>query len=427
MGSPVVRCYHLDRYKKASKKAVLGENALAEALRDREEAQRAAIATNDEDLKSLNQFVAQVENMKGTLEKNLATDTPEYSSLLSLGNKGKSLFQFLDTNPDDKNFAAQRWGQTVGYADIKTLEDAFAKLRKEAAEAKIPVQEIRTEVEKLTKMTRNRTRIANLSSELNDYLEKFPKVAGSSLTDEVRKLQKALSDPDAWKNAGELGLKMAELRKHAKELGLESENLYDKFKKLFGQHLGTAIVMGALHKMQEAARVIYQNVVNIDTAMTELRKVSNLAGESLSAYMDRAAESAQNLGVAISDYINSTADWKRLGYSDEDAETLATYSTLLRNVGDGIDDVNTASSYLISTLQGFGLAAKDAEDIVNKIDAVANTQPVTAGDLGEIIVRSASAMKSANNTLEETIALGTAANAVIQDADSVGKVYADVA
>lgn len=416
---------YFDRYEKAAYKAVLGENALAEALRKREEVQRAAIARNDEDLKSLNQFIAQVENMQGTLEKNLATDTPNYSSLLSLGNKGKSLFQFLDDNPIDKNLAAQLWGQNAGYDDIKTLEDAFARLRKEAAEAKIPVQEIRTEVEKLTKITRNKTRVTNLSSELNDYLEKFPKV-GSSLADEVRELQKALSDPDAWKNAGELGLKMAELQKHAKELGLESENLYDKFKKLFGQHLGTAIVMGALHKMQEATRVIYQNVVNIDTAMAELRKVTNLTSDGYKDFMNTAVEQATKLGVGIDEYINSTADWTRLGYDSKEAENLATYSNLLRNVGDGIDDVNTASSYLISTLQGFKLDSSEVEHVVDVINSVANTQPITAEGIGEVLSRSSAAMSAAGNTLEETIALGVAANAVVQDADSVGKVYADV-
>lgn len=93
---------------------------------------------------------------------------------------------------------------------------------------------------------------------------------------------------------------------------------------------------------------------------------------------------------------------------------------MLKNVGDNIDDVNTSSSYLISTLKGFGLLASDAEDVVNKIDAVANTQPVTAKDLGEILTRSSAAMSAANNTLEETLALGAAANSVLQDADSVG-------
>lgn len=271
----------------------------------------------------------------------------------------------------------------------------------------------------MNKTAKGKTEVANLKSQLMDYLEKFPKVS-STMGDSVRELQVALADPNAYQNIGKLKQQMAELRAQAKALGLESESLFDKFEKLFGQHLSTMITMAALHKMQDALRIVYQNVVEIDTAVTELRKVSEYAGKSLEEYMGRASEQAQKLGVSISDYINSTADWKRLGYSDEDAENMATYSTLLKNVGDGIDDVNTSSSYLISTLQGFGLLADQAEDVVNKIDAVANTQPVTAKDLGEILTRSSAAMSAANNTLEETIALGTAANAVIQDADTVG-------
>lgn len=271
----------------------------------------------------------------------------------------------------------------------------------------------------MNKTAKGKTEVANLKSQLMDYLEKFPKVS-SAMGDSVRELQAALADPNAYQNIGKLKQQMAELRAQAKALGLESESLFDKFEKLFGQHLSTMITMAALHKMQDALRIVYQNVVEIDTAVTELRKVSEYAGKSLEEYMGRASEQAQKLGVSISDYVNSTADWKRLGYSDEDAENMATYSTLLKNVGDGIDDVNTSSSYLISTMQGFGLLADQAEDVVNKIDAVANTQPVTAKDLGEILTRSSAAMSAANNTLEETIALGTAANAVIQDADTVG-------
>jgi hypothetical protein len=271
------------------------------------------------------------------------------------------------------------------------------------------------------------TRISNLKSELHDYLEKYPKIMQSELAGDVEKLQSDLDSSTAWMRDNELGKDLAKIKQRAKDLGLEAQNLLDKFEKLFGQHLSTMITMAALHKMQDALRIVYQNVVEIDTAVTELRKVSEYAGKSLEEYMGRASEQAQKLGVSISDYINSTADWKRLGYSDEDAENMATYSTLLKNVGDGIDDVNISSSYLISTLQGFGLLADQAEDVVNKIDAVANTQPVTAKDLGEILTRSSAAMSAANNTLEETIALGTAANAVIQDADTVGKVYADAA
>ncbi len=395
------------------------EKAVEFEVNNRIQAEQEAIRVQDEDRLSLLAYIKTIEKYKDTLEKDNKTDSNAYGKSVGMSNAGWDLLNELNKNPDNKDQVAYLWGQKYNIQGVTDLESAFKALAVEAAKAGIEVQDLRTETEKIRATTQAKTNIANLKSQLMDYLEKFPKVE-KSLAEPVQKLKEALADPNAYKDAGRLKQAMAELRAQAKSLGLESENLIDKFQKLFGQHLSTMITMAALHKMQDALRIVYQNVVEIDAAVTELRKVSEYAGKSLEEYMGRAAEQAQKLGVSISDYINSTADWKRLGYSDEDAENLATYSTLLRNVGDGIDDVNTSSSYLISTLQGFGLLADQAEDVVNKIDAVANTQPVTANDLGEILTRSSAAMSAANNTLEETIALGTAANAVIQDADTVG-------
>lgn len=402
------------------------EKAVEFEVNNRIQAEQEAIRVQDEDRLSLLAYIKTIEKYKDTLEKDNKTDSDVYGKSVSMSNAGWDLLNELNKSPDNKDQVAYLWGQKYNLQGVTDLESAFKALAVEAAKAGIEVQDLRTETEKLRAITQAKTNVANIKSQLMDYLEKFPKVE-KTLAEPVQKLKAALADPNAYKDAGRLKQAMAELRAQAKSLGLESENLIDKFQKLFGQHLSTMITMAALHKMQDALRIVYQNVVEIDTAVTELRKVSEYAGKSLEEYMGRAAEQAQKLGVSVSDYINSTADWKRLGYSDEDAENLATYSTLLRNVGDGIDDVNTSSSYLISTLQGFGLLADQAEDVVNKIDAVANTQPVTANDLGEILTRSSAAMSAANNTLEETIALGTAANAVIQDADTVGKVYADAA
>lgn len=395
------------------------EKAVEFEVNNRIQAEQEAIRVQDEDRISLLNYIKTVEKYKDRLEQDNHTDDGVYGDSVKMANAGWDLLNELNKNPDNKDQVAYLWGQKYNIQGVTDLKSAFKALAVEAAKAGIEVQDLRTETEKLRSVTQAKTNIANLKSQLIDYLEKFPKVE-KTLAEPVQKLKAALADPNAYKNAGQLKQALAELRAQAKSLGLESENLIDKFEKLFGQHLSTMITMAALHKMQDALRIVYQNVVEIDTAVTELRKVSEYAGKSLEEYMGRAAEQAQKLGVSISDYVNSTADWKRLGYSDEDAENLATYSTLLKNVGDNIDDVNTSSSYLISTLQGFGLLADQAEDVVNKIDAVANTQPVTANDLGEILTRSSAAMSAANNTLEETIALGTAANAVIQDADTVG-------
>jgi TP901 family phage tail tape measure protein len=390
-----------------------------------EEAEKQAAkreSTKAANLTSVGNAISQNRATMKDVQKNYGTDYSFYGKLQEKDSKLKTLLDKVNESSDPVS-AAKEWAKNnldISPDKINSVTDAINQLNIAYREATQEAKDFNKEASRERSINKASMEVANLKATIHDYIAEHKKLEGTDVGKSLYELLEALNQSDAPEKIGELKKKYAELRAESKKLGLESKNLLDMFEKLFGQHLSTMITMAALHQIQNGLRVVYQNVVEIDTAITELRKVSEYTGKSLEEYMGRAAEQAQKLGVSISDYVNSTADWKRLGYSDEDAENLATYSTLLRNVGDGIDDVNTSSSYLISTLQGFGLLADQAEDVVNKIDAVANTQPVTANDLGEILTRSSAAMSAANNTLEETIALGTAANAVIQDADTVG-------
>lgn len=390
-----------------------------------EEAEKQAAkreSTKAANLTSVGNAISQNRATMKDVQKNYGTNYSFYGKLQEKDSKLKTLLDKVNESSDPVS-AAKEWAKNnldISPDSINSVTDAINRLNSAYREATQEAKDFNKEASRERSINKASMEVANLKATIHDYIAEHKKLEGTDVGKSLYELLEALNQSDAPEKIGELKKKYAELRAESKKLGLESKNLLDVFEKLLGQHLSTMITMAALHKMQNALRIVYQNVVEIDTAVTELRKVSEYTGKSLEEYMGRAAEQAQKLGVSISDYVNSTADWKRLGYSDEDAENLATYSTLLKNVGDNIDDVNTASSYLISTLQGFRLLADQAEDVVNKIDAVANTQPVTAKDLGEILTRSSAAMSAANNTLEETIALGTAANAVIQDADTVG-------
>lgn len=110
----------------------------------------------------------------------------------------------------------------------------------------------------------------------------------------------------------------------------------------------------------------------------------------------------------------------RLGYSVPEAEGLADAAIKYQNVGDDVDSIEDSTSTLISTMQGFGIEAENVNSIIDKFNETANRFPSSAGDVGEMIKRSASSMAAANNDLDETIALGITANSVVQDADVVG-------
>ena len=163
-------------------------------------------------------------------------------------------------------------------------------------------------------------------------------------------------------------------------------------------------------------------VIQLDTATTELRKVSDATDQRLVTNFKNSAKTAKQLGSTISDVISATADWSRMGYDIDQAEELARVSTLYKNVGDGID-IETANNSLISTLQGFQLDASQAESIIDKFNEVANNYAIDSAGIGEALQRSAASFNAANTDLSKSIALITATNEVVQDPDSVGTLW----
>ena len=218
----------------------------------------------------------------------------------------------------------------------------------------------------------------------------------------------------------DLSARLSNLEVEASRCGATTETLGQKLSRLFKEHFQTAIAMAGVAMVKQGLREVYNNVLELDTAVTELKKVSKMTGDEMNEYLDRTAINARELGANISDLVNSTADWKRLGYTDKDSEELARVSALMANVGDQIDNATTASSYLISAMQGFGLVADNAERLLDCMNQIANTEPVSMNDLGIIMQKSSAAMSAAGNTYQETLSLAAAVNGVLQDADTSG-------
>lgn len=176
----------------------------------------------------------------------------------------------------------------------------------------------------------------------------------------------------------------------------------------------------AIMAAYSTARKMITAVVELDTAMTELKKVTNETDEVYKEFLDNASVRARNLGAALSDTVTATADFARLGYNLREAEELADAAIVYKNVGDGIEDISEASESIISTMQAFGIAAEDSMSVVDKFNETGNNYAISSKGVGDALLRSAAAMNAANNSLDETIALATAANTIVQDPEKVG-------
>lgn len=202
--------------------------------------------------------------------------------------------------------------------------------------------------------------------------------------------------------------------------GKAGKTLGDWMKAAYEKFGGWMFITRSLMAAIRMVRKMVSAVVDIDKAMTELRKVTDETDGTYIRFLDKAVSRAKTLGATVADTVNASADFARLGYSMEDASTLADAALVYKNVGDGIENINEASESVISTMRAFHIEAKDSMGIVDKFNEVGNNFAISSKGVGDALMRSASALASANNTLDESIALVTAANSVVQDADKVG-------
>lgn len=161
-------------------------------------------------------------------------------------------------------------------------------------------------------------------------------------------------------------------------------------------------------------------VKEVDAAMTELRKVTDLTSKEYIDFEKTAANTARKTGALLSDTINATADFARLGFDIGDAHSLAEAALVYKNVGDGISTIDVATESLISTIKAFGIEANDAMFIVDKFNEVGNNFAISSSGIGEALSRSASALSAAGNDIDESIGLITAMNSVVQNPEAVG-------
>ena len=182
--------------------------------------------------------------------------------------------------------------------------------------------------------------------------------------------------------------------------------------------------MGAMYlSFHDIIRYLRQGVEyvrEIDAAMTELRKVTDETEATYAKFLKTASATASSIGSTLSDFTNVTSDFARLGYSIAESTELAKTALIYENVGDGFSSVEEASQRIISTMKAFGVEAENTMGIVDRFNEVGNNFAIDSKGIGDALQRSASALVEGGNSIDEAIALVTAANSVIQNPEQVG-------
>ena len=200
----------------------------------------------------------------------------------------------------------------------------------------------------------------------------------------------------------------------------------NSFSTLTSYFSAASVIMGSIQLAKQA----FKNVLDIDTQMTELKRVTDLSAMQYTNIYDKLSTSAQKYGVQLTDLISATADWSRAGFDADTASGLAEITSVYQHIADL--DYDTSSENLLTAYKGFqseltavygssqqGVldAVSHIADVYNEID---NNYATTAADIGEAVKRSASALSVAGNSLEETAGMVTGITEVTQDPEKAG-------
>lgn len=305
---------------------------------------------------------------------------------------------------------------------LTATAEEFERLRNEILETLTSITKVSRAAKDLPASV---TSVSNLTKRISDYirlnpkvLREFPQLSGylQTLNEKATELTKG--------DVAKISALFTDITTKARTMGIEGRSALDFLREGFKKFGGWSIITKSLGAALMLVRRMITNVIELDSAMTELKKVTNETDAAYDNFLKGAASTAKQVGATLTDTVSATADFARLGYSVDEAAELAEAALVYKNVGDGMADINEASESLISTMQAFGVEAKDAMLVIDKFNDVSNNFAISSSGIGQALQRSAAAMQAANNTLDQTIALITTANTIVQNPESVGKVIA---
>lgn len=227
-----------------------------------------------------------------------------------------------------------------------------------------------------------------------------------------------LTVSDLKVNVDKINRSFRTMSSEAQAAGVNGLSFFDKIKEdalKFTSWMSLTTVISGISR--EAVK-FYNNVVDIDTAMTDLRKVTDNTNQQYAEFFDNIGQKAKDLKIDLSDLISQTAEWGKRGYSLDEAETLATNSGIYSVVGE-VDNA-TAVQDLTTVMKSYNMTVDESINIVDKFNAISNKYAVSASDIGDMLSRSVSSLSVAGNTLDQAIAMGTAITEITGDAAEAG-------
>lgn len=310
-----------------------------------------------------------------------------------------------------QNLATKLQGN-ITPAGLETVRTELTQLNARFNDATTTAKRFETELRSDNGADQLAQKVALLTQRIKAYRQansKSEKLFGNQYDSILSQLANPNIDLNAY-NA--LNKQFQKMRQEINAANVAGKNLWQTLKEKVAKFTGWMSMTYAISLVTRTIRSMVTDVVELDTALIDLKKTFKGTNEDLKEFYRSSNDIAKQLGVTTKEVITQASAWSRLGYNTKSQiESLSQTSSIFAAISPEMD-VDTATNTLVSVLKAYekyGLKAEDALDgIASKVNAVGNNFAVSNSDIAEALQRSSASMASANTDLEHTIALITA-------------------
>ncbi|WP_280150040.1 phage tail tape measure protein [Bacillus subtilis] len=223
--------------------------------------------------------------------------------------------------------------------------------------------------------------------------------------------------PNISRQMQNFSMQFREIQANARTAAGQVRGFSETFKQAFTGMPAYMLAGSAWFGGVTALKSMVDQVIQIDTLMTNIRRVMDEPDYKFNDLLQTSIDLGDTLSNKISDILQMTGDFGRMGFDESELSTLTKTAQVLQNVSDltPTDTVNTLTAAMLN----FNIAAGDSISIADKLNEVDNNYAVSTMDLANSIRKAGSTASTFGVELNDLIGYTTAIASTTRESGNI--------
>ncbi len=303
---------------------------------------------------------------------------------------------------------------------IKTMENKISSLEikvKMPSSANKGFGDLNTQLNKLKiNMSEFQNNILSTSNSFDTTTTRYTNNAGKILTIQ----EKMIAGEKKYK------LSLKEIGSAVETNAKQADKWQYSWSKAFQSFTTYMSVTTVFYQIIHTIKDMISEVTDLDGALVELKKVTDLEGESLQRFTREAYAAGANVAKTGTEMVEAATSFAKAGYNEDQILQLGEVAAMYTNIADEAISSADSADFIIAQLKAFNLESDDLNKtlensyhIIDAVNEVSNNFAVSSSDIATNLGKASSVMANAGNSMEQMIGLMTAGTEVTRNASKV--------